>query len=286
MDEAIWTTRDEALRLEFAHQVARCESTSIARLALQVAAGEYPELLVDLVLDRLEKMARDIRSRLSKNASDGEKIAGLNDYLFNTVCLRGEPSDYYDPKSSYLNEVLTRRCGLPISLCIIYLDVASRLGLPMVGVGLPGHFIVRYTGGGAVGEIFVDPYNNGEMLSRQDCKDLVRRLTSGRLPWHDDFLQGVDNRHIITRLLNNLKSAYLRLADPRRELRIQNYILVVYPDEPHEIRERGLILWRLQSFKGALEDLKRYLKLAPQALDGEEIRQKIAMLTEKVKGLC
>lgn len=286
LEETIWSEGDEARRVAFGLLVDQGESVPLVRLAIQVAIAEYPELVPHELMDRFRQIAADVESILPENPTDGDKITALNKHLFQILKFRGDEDEYYDPRNSYINDVLRRRVGMPISLCILYLDIAGRLDLSMVGVGLPGHFIVRYVGGGAVGEIYVDPYHAGKVLTRRECVDLVNRLTGGRLPWHDDYLQSVDNRHIITRLLNNLRGAYARLADPARALRVQNYLITLHPDLAHALRDRGLILVRLQSYRGALEDLKRYLRMAPNAPDVDQIREQIVELERRVQELC
>lgn len=285
LDNTIWTDQDERFRQEFSRLAQNCETQSLARLALQVAVSEYPPLLIEPVLDRVVEMVGKVRSALPDDASDGDKIKAIIKLLFETLKFRGDHSAYFDPTFCYLNEVLDRRVGLPITLCILFLDIADRLSLPMSGIGLPGHFIIGYRGGSA-SEIFVDPFNKGAIMTRLDCERLVHRLTGGRLPWHDDYLREVTNRHIVTRLLNNLKGSYARTADTPRSLRIQNYLLTLHPDAAHEFRDRARILTNLQSFRGALGDLKTYLKLAPNAPDADEVRAQTVDLEKRVRGLC
>ena len=282
VDTEVWTSQDQTTLTEFAVLVKDCESKPLIRLALQVAGAEYPELLVEAFSERFGAIADDVRERLPQDATDGDKIVALNEHLFKRMKFRGDDGDYHNPMNSYLNDVLKRRKGLPISLSILYLDIASRLELAMNGVGLPGHFIVRYVGGGAVGGIFVDPYNEGQVLSKEECVELVGRLSGGRLPWHDDYLREVDNRYVLTRLLNNLKGCYARLADLRRGLRIQNYLLALHPNAAHELRDRGLLLRDLQSYRGALRDLEAYQELVPNAPDGEAISDFVFELKKKV----
>jgi len=284
-DDTVWRSEDEALRQAFAALVADIDDVTMARLALQVARAEYPNLTIEAGMIELAGIARNIRRIIPADASDGRKIEALNTYLFETLGFRGDNVGYGDPRNNYLNDVLSRACGLPSSLSIVYLDVARRLGLDMIGIGLPGHIIVRYVGQAAAGEIFVDPFNSGQVLSRAECVDLVRRLSGGRLPWHDDFLTGVDNRYLLTRLLNNLKGCYARLADARRALRVQHYLLTLHPDAAHELRDRGLILVELQSYRGALADLESYLRLVPNAPDSERVRDTIFDLKKRVSEL-
>ena len=285
VDSEIWTSQDQTTLGEFALLVRDCESKPLIRLAMQVAVAEYPELLADAFAERFGEIADDVRGLLPQGASDGDKIVALNEHLFRRMKFRGDDDDYHNPKNSYLNEVLRRRKGLPISLSILYLDIASRLELAMNAVGLPGHFIVRYVGDGAVEGVFVDPFNEGRMLSKDECVELVSRLSGGRLPWHDDYLRRVDNRYVLTRLLNNLKGCYARLADLRRGLRIQNYLLALHPNAAHELRDRGLVLRDLQSFRGALRDLEAYLELAPNAPDVDVISDYVFDLHRNVSEL-
>ncbi len=283
--DVIWSAVDEARHREFARAAADVEGVSLSRLAILVARGEYPTLEVDDVVTELAAIAARIDAHLGRGASDGQKIEALNHHLFEKLAFTGDDVTYGDPRNAYLNEVMARRTGLPITLSILYIDVASRLGLRMVGVGLPGHFIVRYAGHSAAAEIFVDPFHQGRVLTKTECVAMVQRLSGGRLPWHDDYLKNADNRYLITRLLNNLKGCYARAADARRALRVQNYLLVLHPEAAHELRDRGVILAQLQSYRGALEDLERYLRMAPGAPDTERVQELVRELRGRVASL-
>jgi len=285
LDDTIWTRQDDELLDEFSRLVGDCDGADLTRLALQVAVSEYPELLLDPYMEKFRSIAEDVKQELPEDPTDGDKIVALNEHLFRTMKFRGDDGDYHNPRNSYVNEVVARRKGLPIALSIIYLDIAARLELAMDGVGLPGHFIVRYVGEGAVEEVFVDPYHEGRILSKQECEELVNKLSGGRLPWHDDYLRGVDNRYILTRVLNNLKGCYARLSDRRRGLRIQNYLLALHPDAAHELRDRGLLLRELESSRGALRDLESYLESVPGAPDAERIADIVFELKQEVAAL-
>lgn len=285
MDQTLWTSQDEAHRKEFARLTADCADTPLVQLAFQMEVAEYPSLLLAPYVDQFVAIANAVRDKLPEDATDGDKISALNTHLFDDMALRGDDVDYHNPDNSYLQSVLKRRRGLPISLSIVYLDVAERLQLSMVGVGLPGHFIVRYAGENAASQIFVDPFHEGRVLSKPECIELVHRLSGGRLPWHEDYLRGVDNKYILTRMLNNLKGCYARLADGRRSLRIQNYLLTLHPTAAHEVRDRGLLLKDLDSYRGALRDLTHYLELAPNAPDADRVGDHIFELRQQVSAL-
>jgi regulator of sirC expression with transglutaminase-like and TPR domain len=285
VEEAVWTTQDQARYDIFATMAADCESVSLARLVLQIAVSEFPELIVEAQLEKLKTIASEIQRRLSPGADDNETLEKAHEHLFDELRFQGDRHQYYDPTNSYLNKVLSRCMGLPILLCVAYLDIGERLGLPMEGVGLPGHFIVRYKGGIGSKERFIDPFNRGKVLDRAGCRAMVEQLTGGRLPWDDDYLCGVDNRYILTRILNNLKGAYHRLADLNRALRVQNYLVALNPDSPHEYRDRGLIYVQLESSRGALADFSHYLTLLPSAPDADVVKYQISMLKKQVSAL-
>ncbi|MCA9565489.1 MAG: transglutaminase family protein, partial [Myxococcales bacterium] len=191
LEQLIWTEQDEALLKRFASLVEHAETIPLTRLGLQIAQAEYPDLLIDAVEEKFAKIADEVNKILPPEASDGEKITALNHYLFEVLSFKGDDIGYQDPKNTYLNDVLRRRTGLPISLSILYLDVAGRLSLSMIGVGLPGHFILRYSGSGTPEDVYVDPFHDGRVLTRRECEELVARLTGGQLPWHDDYLREV-----------------------------------------------------------------------------------------------
>jgi regulator of sirC expression with transglutaminase-like and TPR domain len=198
---------------------------------------------------------------LSPEESPARLVAVLNHYLFGEQSFRGNAVDYYDPRNSYLNDVLDRRTGIPISLSIVYIEVARRVGLPMEGIGFPGHFIVRWPRGSE--GLLVDPFNQGAILSEADCAERLRGLYGDRLRFKPDHLRAVTRREIARRMLANLKGCYLSRGDLERARRSVEWSLLVDSSHPEDVRELALIRYRQGDFKRALADLERFLEIQP-----------------------
>jgi regulator of sirC expression with transglutaminase-like and TPR domain len=266
---------------EFRQAVARGEAKiDLGRAALTMAAADYPDLDINLYLARIDELAADVQARLGAEADIYRTITVLNDVLFREHGFRGNRENYFDPRNSFLNEVLDRRTGIPISLSVLYMEVAQKIALPLQGVGFPGHFLVKYTG--VKEEIVIDPFNHGEIRSRKHLQTMLNRLYGSKISFDPDFLTAVTKKQILRRMLNNLELIYLRENELTKGLSIVERLLVLDPTSAENIRDRGIIYLRLECFKQALEDLQRYLSLAPQAEDADAIRDEIAGLMRQV----
>jgi regulator of sirC expression with transglutaminase-like and TPR domain len=266
---------------EFRQAVDRGEAKiDLGRAALTMAAVDYPDLDINLYLARIDQLAAETQARLGAGADVHRTIAVLNDVLFRQHGFHGNRENYFDPRNSFLNEVLDRRTGIPISLSVLYMEVAQKISLPLQGVGFPGHFLVKYMG--VTEEIVIDPFNQGEIRSRKHLRTMLNRLYGGKISLEPDFLAAISKKQILRRMLNNLELIYLRENDLAKGLSIVERLLVLDPASAEGIRDRGIIYLRLECFKQALEDLQRYLSLAPQAEDADAIRDQIAALTRQV----
>jgi len=221
-------------------------------------------------------MSEEIKRRVSHNSDPHSLIIEINRYLFTEEGFRGNEDDYYDPRNSFLNDVLDIKTGIPITLSVLYIEIASRLGLTLLGVGFPGHFIVKYSG--MEGEILVDPFNKGRILSIKDCKEILDRIYGGRMQFHSEFLQPVTKKEILSRMLHNLKGIYLNSTNYLKALSIVDMILLIDPEAMDELRDRGLLYYNLECFTQALSDLETYLRHATKAEDAELIRGYIPVL--------
>jgi regulator of sirC expression with transglutaminase-like and TPR domain len=262
--------------------VARPEDeVDLARASLLVACDEYPELDLDPYLRRLDTMAQAVRGRLG--ASPEAAVAGLNRVLFEEEGFRGNTREYYDPRNSFLNDVLDRRTGIPITLSTVYIAVGRRAGVAVHGVGLPGHFVVRVStsGGGAL----VDPFHGGTVLTPQDCQDRLDRIYGGRVRMAADMLAPCPPRAVLSRTLRNLKAIYLKADDHERALRTAELLVLLSPGAVEEIRDRGLVLAALECYALAAADLEVYVQAAPQAPETPELRARIAQLRHKAARL-
>jgi regulator of sirC expression with transglutaminase-like and TPR domain len=266
---------------DFRQAVEREESSlDLGRAALTLAAADYPDLDIDGYLARIDQLAADARARLGSEADVYRTIAVLNDVLFRQHGFHGNRESYFDPRNSFLNEVLDRRTGIPISLSVLYMEVAQKVALPLQGVGFPGHFLVKYTGVNE--EIVIDPFNQGEIRSRKHLQTMLHRLYGSKISFDPEFLAAVTKKQILRRMLNNLELIYLRENEHTKGLSIVERLLVLDPTSAEDIRDRGIIYSRLECFKQALEDLQRYLSLAPQAEDADAIRDQITALIRQV----
>jgi regulator of sirC expression with transglutaminase-like and TPR domain len=265
------------------------ERYSLAEACLLIAEDAYPRLDIEHYLAEIERMAARLRGRLPVGDPE-EKVIALNHLLFDELGFSGNADDYYDPRNSYLNEVLERKVGIPITLSIVYMEVGRKVGLPLEGVSFPGHFLVRLALRGST--LVLDPFSGGEPLSEQDLRRLLRRVIAGsgraglrsaedvaaELPL-DQFLEPAGHRQILARVLRNLKNIYRQKDDPQRLLEVVNRMLIVTPDAFGELRDRGLAYQRLEAFRAALKDLNEYLEHEPEAIDADEIRAKVVELT-------
>jgi regulator of sirC expression with transglutaminase-like and TPR domain len=262
---------------EFRQTVDRGEDKiDLGRAALTLAAVDYPDLDIDIYLARIDRLAAEAQARLGSEADVHRTIAVLNDVLFRQHGFRGNRDNYFDPRNSFLNEVLDRRTGIPISLSVLYMEVAQKIALPLQGVGFPGHFLVKHE------EIVIDPFNQGEIRSRKHLQTMLNRLYGDKVSFDPEFLAATSKKQILRRMLNNLQLIYLRENDLIKGLSIVERLLVLDPTSSEGIRDRGIIYLRLECFKQALEDLQTYLSLAPQAEDADAIRDQIAVLMRQV----
>jgi len=252
----------------------------LAFAALLIALDEYPALDIPKYLREIEGMTAAVRSDavFSGKSQVIERLQRLNQFLFGIKGFRGNSADYYDPRNSFLNEVLDRRLGIPITLSVVLIEVGVRLGLKLEGVGLPGHFVVKCAVNGW--EVFVDPFNKGEILGKEDCRKHVEEQFGPDFQFHRSFLDSVTKHQILTRMLANLKGIYLQRREFQRALGTVEKILLVNPDSSSEIRDRGAIHFKLNNLASALEDWVHYLKVQPDAADAAEVKNQIKVAGE------
>lgn len=264
----------------FAELVSR-DQFNLAEASLLLAQDAYPRVDVPDYLTRLDEIARAIKRRLASDAFAEQKVIALNFYLFNEMRFSGNIEDYYDPRNSYLNEVMERRVGIPITLAILYLEVGRRLGLNLKGVSFPGHFLVKLTV--KRGQFVLDPFTGGEAQSESDLRQRLAQVLPGgqadKVPL-DRFLETATPRQIIARVLRNLKNIYMKTAKLENALAVMHRMLLVVPESAEELRDRGLLYQQLECFRPALSDLQNYLRRRPQAPDATDMHGKIVELKQ------
>jgi regulator of sirC expression with transglutaminase-like and TPR domain len=255
------------------------QNVSLAEGALLIAAEEYEDLDVDAYLSRIDEMGATLHRRLRSDISATEALLALNRYVFEELGFRGNPQDYYDPRNSYLNEVVERRLGIPITLAIVYIEIGRRIGLQLHGVSFPSHFLVKCTL--RDGAIILDPYAHGASLGIDDLKQRLRTLAKD-VPVGDAVMKGMlaaaAPNDVFARILRNLRAIYLSKEERLKALGASNRILTLLPHAAEEYRDRAQIYLELECFRAALTDFRSYLRLKPEASDSGAVSRHIAEL--------
>jgi regulator of sirC expression with transglutaminase-like and TPR domain len=211
----------------------------LARAALLIASEEYPGLDSLRYVAKLEAMAAAVRAAVTTTDDPALKIEYLNTYLFEERGFHGNAEEYYDPRNSFLNDVLDRGLGIPITLSVIYMEVGRRVGVPLQGIGMPGHFIMKYAD--PEEDIYIDPFNKGRMLSREACEELIHQLYGEPVAFQEAFLAPVSKKQILSRILMNLKAIYLHTKDYLKALSVVERLLIIQPNAEQEMKERAAL---------------------------------------------
>lgn len=279
-----WATRFMAgdLIADFRRAVSGPDDrVDLACAVLEIARDDYPDLDVAGYLRRIDQIAVHVMERLGSEKTVYHRIAALNSVMFEEHGFHGNRRNYYDPKNSFLNEVIERKMGIPISLSVLYMEVAQRTGLPLYGVSFPGHFLVKYSDDRE--RIVIDPFNAGEVKSRESLGQLLESLYGGKVTLVDDFLEPVTKKQIIRRMLNNLKMIYLQEKNFLKILAVLQRLVVLDPSSAEDTRDRGSVYLKLECFQYALADFESYLGLVPYAKDADAVREEIVTLRKQVQ---
>ena len=244
----------------------------LARAALHVAMEEQPTLDVEQYVARLDSLAESIAPELAAFPAPVDAIARMRE-LFARERFRGNEMDYFDPANSFLDQVLERRVGIPLTLSIVYLEVGWRCGLPLAGVGFPGHFIVKYVERG--GEQFIDPFEGARSITVAELGGRISAMFGPDATLRPEHLAAATKREMLVRLNANLKTVYTERGDFTRALAATERILLLMPDATEEIRDRGLLYLGLQAYRLAADDLERYLAERPTADDASVVREQL-----------
>jgi regulator of sirC expression with transglutaminase-like and TPR domain len=264
---------------DFALLMQRAEEEfNLDQAALLIARTEYPQLNVPGQLARLDALA--LRLDCDPTRSAIENIESMNKLLFETEQFRGNEEEYDDPRNSYLNDVLERKLGIPISLSLVYIEVARRRDLPVMGVSFPGHFLVKYRAD--LNEILIDPYRGGRMLTRQDCEELLKAQFGDEEELKPEYFAASTKKQILARMLNNLKGSYVRRHDFTRVLTMIQLALLVEPTSSQQLHDRGMIYFLMRRYQEAQADFKTYLNLTPR--DHPQAVE-IAQLLHRIRGM-
>jgi regulator of sirC expression with transglutaminase-like and TPR domain len=244
----------------------------LATAALAIARVEYPSLEPAPYLQVLDQMGHEAAARI--RGPRDNVLHAFNEYLYDEQRFSGNRERYDDPRNSFINEVLDRRVGIPISLAVVYLEVARRAGLRIDGVNFPGHFLLRAPGviGSDSGADFViiDPFHGGAQLSEYDCRQLLRQHVGDEAAFDGGLLAPATRHDIVVRMLVNLKRLYVGMRSFPQARFISSLLLGIDPSAISELRDRGLLAYHLQDFSAALRDLEEYLRLVPKSGEAGE----------------
>ncbi len=272
------------------------DEVPLARAALVAAQSEYPDLDVDAFERRIQDIAETLEQQLARGdvrSHPRRTVMTVNQLLFRELGFRGNVDHYDDPRNLYLNEVLSERQGIPVTLAIIYAEVCQRVGLDVQPVGLPGHVICRYrpdtedaddAGASDENDLLLDVFSGGRLLTRDDCQTLVRNIFGSRITFKDHHLTSLQPRQVLQRLLHNLKAGYLQRGEEERAGRVIELLLVLFPWDLDEIRDRGMLRERLGENESALDDLERYVQYRPGARDIQVVRETVRSLRRHTGG--
>ena len=267
---------------QFASLVDRPDADiDLARAALHVAMLEYPDLNVERELFALQRLAGDVSSKLLDDDDPLYCVNTLSEYLFDELGFRGDEENFADPRNSHLNQVLERRVGIPITLSLVYMEVGRRLKAPLLGIGMPGRFLVRHA---EIEDLFVDPFAGGILLSGDECRRMVEGFMPDGFQWSASLLAPVSNRQILSRMVRNLKAIYLDGEDYVRALEVSDFAIALEPDSIYNRRDRGIVHYQLGHSAEALDDLVYYLDLAPDGSESEGLYALVAELREFLDG--
>jgi regulator of sirC expression with transglutaminase-like and TPR domain len=256
------------------------QSIDVALGAALIARDVYDDLDVASVLARFEELAGPLmKLGLSQMSAEAQALE-MAHYLYERQGFAGNETDYYDPKNSLLPDVLERRLGIPITLALVYCEVAKRVGVPAKGVGFPGHFLVRLERGGEphLPPVMVDPFFGGRILDEKSLGSLLRRVVGPSETLRAEHLEPAPPRVILARMLTNLKAVYLARGEHSRAFLALDRLVSLTPDAPFALRERGMLAARLGSIEVARADLNRCLELDPEASEAQAIRARLQSL--------
>jgi regulator of sirC expression with transglutaminase-like and TPR domain len=262
----------------FASLVADDASFALLEAAVAVAQDEYPDLDAQGVLAEIDALAARLKSRIPADAPQVQRLRALNQFFFRDLGFAGNVNDYYSRRNSYINDVLASRRGIPISLALLYVELAAQVGLSARGVSFPGHFLIKLRM--PQGEVVIDPFT-GKSLSREELDErlLPYRKRQGLVGDFEAplglFLQAAPPRDIVARMLRNLKEIHRTAEDWPRLLAVQQRLVVLLPQALDEVRDRALVLAELGLHDAAAADLERYLDQRGDAEDAPGLRERL-----------
>ena len=255
------------------------QDINLARAALLFSTIEHPDLDIDAELSALDSMGKIVLKKLEAHREPMSDMNVLSEYLFDELGFHGDQTDYYNPENSFLNIVLSTRRGIPISLALLYIEVGSRVGIPLLGIGMPGHFLVKHE---YEDDVFVDPFYGGILLSKQECIARFNDMSGKNAVWQDTYLLPVTKTQFLTRIVRNLKFSYLRSQDHFNALKVIDWTLALKPRSSQDLRDRGLVKLRIGQAAEALDDLRHYVEMSPTSPDAPAVRRLLGRLKRRL----
>jgi regulator of sirC expression with transglutaminase-like and TPR domain len=265
---------------EFQRLVAGDDHVDLSRIALEIGRDAYPEIDIEAYVGRIDRLADRARTRFKPGSTVREILGQINWVLFIEEEFRGNSEDYYDPRNSYLNEVLDRGLGIPITLSLVYGTMAERLGLTVAGVNLPLHFMLRVDDGDKI--CFVDPFYGGAVYDRDGCEQKVSEIAERAITLSDEAILPCSNQVLISRMLRNLKVIYERTGDIAALLPIQRRLTALNRHSPGELRDLGVLCVQADRLGEAIEPFQAYLDVSPAASDASEIEELLGAIRREV----
>ena len=237
---------------------------------------EYPDLNISKYVEKINEIGNSLKLKIDDVKNSTYLISMLNEHVFEKYGFQGDDEDYYDPRNNFLNAVIDKKTGIPITLSIIYSEVAKYIGLDLRIVGFPGHVVVKYEE-----EMIIDPFYSGRLLTINDLEEILYRNFGDGVEFIPEYLNTATTDQILTRLLRNLKNAYTQSYAYDKAMRCTDMILGIRPESPEEIRDKGILEERLLHYNAALPLLNKYLELEPEAEDADFILELIKSVREK-----
>ena len=237
---------------------------------------EYPDLDVDEYIQKINRIGISLKKSISDVKNPIYLISMLNEHFFENLGFRGDDDDYSNPKNNFLNEVIDKKSGLPITISILYVEVAKFMGLDLKIVGFPSHILVKYNE-----EMILDPFNDGKLLDVEDLQKILDKNFDGKLEFQPQFLDEIESEQILLRLTRNLKNSYVQSFVYDKALRCTNMVLAIDPESPEDIRDKGILEGRLLNSEAALKYLNKYLEINPNAEDIDFILEMIRSIKTK-----
>ena len=255
----------------------------MARAALYIAGEDAAKVDVERSLEVLDKLAEDVGLAMESSIGPATAVEKLSLVLGVKKGFKGDSNDYYNPSNAFLDQALERKKGLPIILSLVYMEVGSRLGMEFEAVGLPGHLVIRLRDRGP--EVYLDPFNRGRLMTRDDCMEQIGRMYGGRVELVDEHFEPYSKKQFLIRLLANLKNIYIRLKDYPKAIAAADRVALIDPHMGSNLKERAWMFNRVRQYRRAIEDLETYLRLEPDAKDARRVRGQVRTLWKTIATL-